>query len=132
MNKDAKSTNFTRWVSVLAPKILPWLARKAGVPLERAQAVWRGVVQDANEIYPNKRERSACHAYVARELRRRIAAEGRHRSPQPEGDFGVFPAQALIVFECQCRVFRHLCLSWAHALKAAARAWSLPGCKRPA
>lgn len=105
-----------------APKILPWLACKAGIPVERAHAIWRGVVKDANEIYPNQGELSVRYAYMARKLRQRIAAEGCHRSTRPQGSFGLFPAQALILFECQCRLFRHMYLSWAQALKAAARA----------
>lgn len=129
---NAKPVSPTSRVTIPAPKILPWLARKAGIPLERAQAIWRGVVTSASEIYPNRREQSACYAYMARELRRRTTAEGRDRSTRPGGDFGILPAQALIVFQCQCRVFRHLCLSWAQTFKAAARAWSLPRCKRPA
>jgi maltooligosyltrehalose synthase len=30
-----------------APKLLPWYARKAGVPLERANALWRKAVREA-------------------------------------------------------------------------------------
>lgn len=29
------------------PKLLPWYARKAGVPLERAEALWRKAVREA-------------------------------------------------------------------------------------
>ena len=30
-----------------SPKLLPWYARKAGVPIERAEAVWRKAVRKA-------------------------------------------------------------------------------------
>lgn len=30
-----------------APKLLPWYARKAGVPIERAEALWRKAVREA-------------------------------------------------------------------------------------
>jgi hypothetical protein len=30
-----------------APKLLPWYAHKAGVPLERAEALWRKAVRSA-------------------------------------------------------------------------------------
>ncbi|AWI80041.1 MAG: hypothetical protein CVU19_14280 [Betaproteobacteria bacterium HGW-Betaproteobacteria-13] len=30
-----------------APKLLPWYARKAGVPIERANALWRKAVREA-------------------------------------------------------------------------------------
>lgn len=30
-----------------APKLLPWYARKAGVPLERAESLWRKAVRTA-------------------------------------------------------------------------------------
>jgi hypothetical protein len=31
------------------PKLLPWYARKAGVPIERAEALWRKAVRQATE-----------------------------------------------------------------------------------
>ncbi|AWI77288.1 MAG: hypothetical protein C0607_04330 [Azoarcus sp.] len=30
-----------------APKLLPWYARKAGVPIERANSLWRKAVREA-------------------------------------------------------------------------------------
>ncbi|MBR0566426.1 hypothetical protein J5J83_09890 [Azoarcus sp. L1K30] len=30
-----------------APKLLPWYARKAGIPLERANTLWRRAVREA-------------------------------------------------------------------------------------
>lgn len=30
-----------------APKLLPWYARKAGVPIERAESLWRKAVREA-------------------------------------------------------------------------------------
>ncbi|MBL8446215.1 MAG: hypothetical protein JNJ44_02250 [Zoogloeaceae bacterium] len=32
-----------------APKLLPWYARKAGVSLERAEALWRKAVRNATD-----------------------------------------------------------------------------------
>jgi hypothetical protein len=29
-----------------SPELLPWCARKAGVPLDRAEALWRKAVRD--------------------------------------------------------------------------------------
>jgi hypothetical protein len=31
------------------PKLLPWYARKAGVPIERAEALWRKAVRQATD-----------------------------------------------------------------------------------
>ncbi|KAI5912666.1 hypothetical protein [Thauera sp. 2A1] len=31
------------------PKLLPWYARKAGVSIERAEAIWRKAVREATE-----------------------------------------------------------------------------------
>ena len=31
------------------PKLLPWYARKAGVPIERAESLWRKSVREATE-----------------------------------------------------------------------------------
>ena len=32
-----------------APKLLPWYARKAGVPIDRAEALWRKAVRTTTE-----------------------------------------------------------------------------------
>lgn len=32
-----------------APKLLPWYARKAGVPIERAHVLWRKAVREATD-----------------------------------------------------------------------------------
>jgi hypothetical protein len=47
--REAVRLESDRRMTMQAPKLLPWYARKAGVPLDRAEALWRKAVRNATE-----------------------------------------------------------------------------------
>ena len=58
------------------PKILPWIARRNGVPLARANELWRQALALANFRYGPARGTSDYWAYAMRTLNKLAACEG--------------------------------------------------------
>ncbi len=58
------------------PKLLPWVARRNGVPRERAESLWRQALAIADFRFPDARESSDYWAYALRTLDRLAACEG--------------------------------------------------------
>jgi len=58
------------------PKLLPWIARRNGVPRERAEALWRQALALADFRFPDARESSDYWAYALRTLDKLVACEG--------------------------------------------------------
>ena len=56
------------------PKILPWLARKAGVPFAEAREIWRGV---ASQSAAERGDEGDLAWRQVRELRRQLKEKGR-------------------------------------------------------
>jgi hypothetical protein len=69
------------------PKILPWLARKAGIPVELAEALWRQATQEAG--HRHARGSSAYWKMSTDGLLEKIAAESVTRRNAPFG-FGIW------------------------------------------
>jgi hypothetical protein len=59
-----------------SPKVLPWIARRHGVPRERAEELWRQALALADFRFGPARETSDYWAYAMRTLRRLTACEG--------------------------------------------------------
>lgn len=58
------------------PKILPWIARRNGVPLKRADELWRQALALADFKYWPARETSDYLAYAMRTLNKLADCEG--------------------------------------------------------
>ena len=58
------------------PKILPWIARRNGVPLPRADELWRQALALADFKYGTARQTSDYWAYAMRTLNKLAACEG--------------------------------------------------------
>ena len=111
------------------PKILPWLARKAGVPFPEAREIWRSI---ANQ---GEAERSDGPGDVAwrqiRELRRQLKERGRQgefRSTERPSELDwMFPLPLFQTWaECQARIVLNGWLRWARATRSAHRSLSGP------
>jgi len=66
------------------PKILPWLAKKAGIPVERAEALWVEALGDATRKSARVESPEYWRVAEAR-LLERIAAESLARRAAPFG-----------------------------------------------
>jgi len=58
------------------PKILPWIARRNGVPLRRADELWRQALALADFRYGPARQTSDYWAYAMRTLNKLAACDG--------------------------------------------------------
>jgi hypothetical protein len=108
------------------PKILPWLARKAGVRLPVARAIWRSI---ASKSYADC-DGVSCDE-VARQqiydLRQQLkeAGEQSQRRPEVESELGwIFPYPLFqTLAECQTRIVLSAWLAWARATQNVSQ-WS--------
>ena len=109
------------------PKILPWLAAKAGVPFAEAREIWRSV---AGENSGEDAEGADGAWRVVRELRRQLRARGRERRRVAEHATEVawmFPAPLLQTWaECQTQMVLSVWLAWAQATRSVQRLSSPP------
>lgn len=69
---------------VTTPKMLPWLARKAGIPLHRAEVLWQAAQSHA-ALYAGKKDASAYWQAVVDRLLELMAAESER---EDEASFG--------------------------------------------
>ena len=107
------------------PKILPWLARKAGVPFPEAREIWRGI---ASQGHPERRAEAGDIAWQQiRDLRRQLKERGRQGTsesdaPTSELDW-MFPLPLFQTWaECQARIVLISWLAWARSTRSARRA----------
>jgi hypothetical protein len=97
------------------PKILPWLARQARVPLPEAREIWLDI---ANR---SAAERGFCGADARRQIRElRLQLKERSRHAQTQGAQAVsdldwmFPLRLFQTWaECQTRIVLNAWLAWA-------------------
>lgn len=104
------------------PKILPWLAKKAGVPFPEAREIWRDVASEADA---QGTEGADVAGRIVRELRRKLREKGRqyrrvgNRENAGQADW-MFPTSYMQTWaECQARIFLNLWLAWARATRPA-------------
>lgn len=100
------------------PKILPWLARKAGVSLPEAREIWRMIASEADA---HGAEGEDVAWQVVRELRQQLRERGRsdhrgvgtQRAAQVDWMFAAPYLRAWAVY--QTRLYLDLWLAWARA-----------------
>ena len=102
------------------PKMLPWLARQAGVPVPVARAMWQDVVRESAMAGDEKANGDA-ESRLVDCLRKRLGAW-----PHPQrGASWILPWPLYRAWvEYQTRLFRSAWLAWARAVRMAPR---LPG-----
>ena len=119
-----------------APKLLPWLAKRAGLSQQRATRIWSGVVADAKARFSDQ-ARAERMAFLAEELRGRIAgAICRRRAAGRSNDFsGVHsPLRAMLAY--QSAVLDSQLNTWRALTQLTLSGWKAfyrwPGsCRRP-
>ncbi len=111
------------------PKMLPWLARKAGVPLPVARAIWKDV---ATKVETENREKNAGDAVwrQVREFRRQLKGWAKVRPTRQVGASWVFPVPVYQAWaDCHRRVLRSTWLAWSRATRtASSRLSHVRGC----
>lgn len=111
------------------PKILPWLARKAGVPVPEAREIWQSIASQSDVARGDDAGDIAWRQ--VRELRRQLRERGRHREA---GDAvrasqldWMFPLPVFQAWtECQARIVLNAWLAWTRAARPAHRP---PSCR---
>jgi hypothetical protein len=101
------------------PQILPWLARKAGVPFPEARAIWHNIASESDA------ERGDGSGYSAwrqlRDLRRQLKERGRGSAAGRSNVHWMFPLPLFQTWaECQTRIVLNTWLAWATPLRATA------------
>ena len=107
------------------PQILPWLARKAGVPFPEAQAIWHDI---ASKREVGRRNESDDIAWrQLRDLRRQLKERGRGSAAGNSNVDWMFPLPLFQTWaECQTRIVLNAWLAWARAARSANRCSSCP------
>lgn len=115
---------------MLPPKMLPWLAKQAGVPKARARQIWRQVVRDADQRFHETAPSPVYWRFVSEQLPRRIQGEGtRHRQGRHSA-----AARAGMWMPVRCFIPYPLLmasatmLAWTGVARAASRFWHRGGC----
>lgn len=97
------------------PKMLPWLARQAGVPVPVARAMWEEVVRESGTAAHGKTTGDVESRQVQR-LRKRLEA---WLNPQRGGGW-ILPLPLYRTWvDCQTRIFRSAWLAWARVVRMA-------------
>jgi hypothetical protein len=101
------------------PMILPWLARKAGVPVPAAWRIWDRVIADSDRKFgPNVRG-SAYWGHVLAEFRHRLRLDSGRRPARP-----IAAADAGSLLWIQARLVGEAMAAWAGFLRGACSAWA--------
>lgn len=98
------------------PMILPWLAKKAGVPAATAERLWDEVTR-AKDTRPGTR--GSNWASALREFRGRLSRERKYEAR-------AFEASPLSVFLIQTLIFQQVWAAWAGMLRGMCAAWPRP------
>lgn len=111
------------------PQILPWLARKAGVPLPEAREIWRGIASKGETDRGNDSGDLAWEQI--RDLREQLRERGSHgQLGSAEGTSDLACILPLPLFQtwvqCQTRIVLNVWLTWARAAQSATRQSSCP------
>lgn len=107
------------------PMILPWLARRHGVPMSAANAVWRQLVLETNEKFPTKSRGNAYYGALGRLLRERLAAAGEDHVAARQAQAGLVGVLgiALALMAYQTTFVRACWSAWQKSLRHTARGW---------
>jgi hypothetical protein len=108
------------------PKILPWLARKAGVPFPEAREIWRSI---ATRCDAEGSTRGDDARRQMRELHRQLKERGCHAGSAGAASNldWMYPVPLLQTWaECQTRIVLNTWLAWAEATRSARRWPSFP------
>lgn len=101
------------------PKMLPWLAKRAGVPLPVARAIWQDV---AKESEATKKPVGDLAWRQVRELRRQLRAWAKAGPTPQRRTTWVFPVPVYRAWaDCQTRFLRSTWLAWAGAAHTTSR-----------
>jgi hypothetical protein len=124
MNLFAGRGKRSKAIMFQEPKILPWLASRAGVPFAEAREIWRGI---ASQSDPGAKVGDVAGRQI-RELRRQLKGrDGRCAECAASGSQldWMFPLPLFQTWaEWQARVVLNAWLAWARATRSAQR--SLP------
>jgi hypothetical protein len=76
------------------PKILPWLARQASLPLDQAEAIWRASLADSHIDAAHGPVKSAQWEQLIALVRSRITGLQCHRDAPPPHGYQLAPQDA--------------------------------------
>lgn len=103
------------------PKMLPWLAKKAGVPLPVAEAIWQEIAATPDTVTGEKPAQDLAWRQV-RALRLRLKTWEKTRQEPLKPGRWVLPVPVYRAWAgCQTRVFRNTWLAWARAARTTSR-----------
>ena len=103
------------------PKMLSWLAKKAGVPLPVAKAIWQEVVKNSQTDPATLSSGDAAWRQV-RAFRHQLDAWAKGRRDPQKGAGWVLPVPVYRAWtDCQTRVLRSTWLAWARATRTTYR-----------
>jgi hypothetical protein len=99
------------------PQILPWLARKAGVPLPEARAIWHDIAGKSDAERSDGCGDSAWRQL--RDLRRQLRERGRGSAAGRSNLEWMFALPLLQTWaECQTRIVLNAWLAWPTTVRA--------------
>ena len=109
------------------PKMLPWLAKKAGVPLPVAKAVWQEVVKNSHTDPGTPSSGDAAWRQI-RTFRHQLDTLANARRDAQKGAGWVLPVPVYRAWaDCQTRLLHSTWLAWARATSTTCRL-SRPRC----
>ena len=99
------------------PQILPWLARKAGVPFPEARVIWHDIASKGEAEHSDKSGDVAWRQL--RDLRRQLGERGRGSAAGRSNVHWMFPLPLFQTWaECQTRFVLNAWLAWATPVRA--------------
>jgi hypothetical protein len=104
------------------PKMLPWLAKEAGVSVPDACAIWQEVVSQSDTSAEGTEGDDAASRHVRSFLKRLGLRNGTQSEPRHESTW-ILPVPVFLTWiDCQTRLFRSAWLAWAAVLRRVPRA----------
>jgi polyhydroxyalkanoate synthesis regulator phasin len=104
------------------PKMLPWLAKEAGVSVPEARAIWQDVVKQSDTSAEETQGGNAASRQVRNLLKRLGPRNGTQSEPRHESTW-ILPVPVFLTWiDCQTRLFRSAWLAWAAVLRRVPRA----------
>lgn len=98
-------------------KLLPWLSRRAGLPLAAGHRLWQETVREAGTGFHGPRPGPAYYRYLVSALRKRLAQAAPRATPRPVSAYP-FPPAFLILLGFHMRILGQFWSAWARALQA--------------
>jgi hypothetical protein len=99
------------------PKMLPWLAKEAGVSVPDARAIWQEVVTQSDTSAEGAEGGNAASRQV-RSFLKRLGPQGALQSEPRHESTWILPVPVFLTWiDCQTRLFRSAWLAWAAVLR---------------